>query len=515
MKRNILIFFIASAVLASCGKVYYVPVSHIFTQDGLVKQQYNALRHVYVMIKKPSTLTALDLKKTTTDISFGDRSSGFDIRLFAHLLDKGLSRIGCSVLAYRVTDKAFKSDRYAKRLSPTGNLMVVFKNLKIKHVAEKEVKQVTDKKGNTTTRTYYKTAYTGSVIVSCKLRPPKSINMLFNITHPVTVKKEFNRAPSVDDEITVIRSLVAQAAAILTAQLSPSLSVRRRPLYRSKDDNRSKEAYKLARKNKWDKAEEIWAGRLEAGVGDWRDSLNLGVSSERKRDYSKASAYYQKAREGSAGNKDTRGIKWDAINNDITQSLIRTLGPHTASEKWFGHRIAVLPFSDETVSIDGPVNIRKLVHDTLTKGGYAAIPLEEVDTVLRNNGFTQGGQLRATTPEKISAWLNADWLLYGHITEFNKINVGVYVKKSIEGVMYLWDRKKKKKFWTADKSINIHSIPSSIKNGGIIAHFLKNIGESLIESIKNKPLSSESVGFVVKSLEQFPLKPYAVSNKQK
>src|SRR5690349_16670914 len=63
-------------------------------------------------------------------------------------------------------------------------------------------------------------------------------------------------------------------------------------------------------------------------------------------------------------------------------------------------KVAVLPMANETNDLDGPIFIRNLIQNQLAMRGVQMIPPATVDAQLKAQGFTDGGQLHATTPQK-------------------------------------------------------------------------------------------------------------------
>jgi hypothetical protein len=167
--------------------------------------------------------------------------------------------------------------------------------------------------------------------------------------------------------------------------------------------------------------------------------------------------------------------------------------------------VAVLPFSDEVVSLDGPDLIRVSLFNKLKAGGYNVIPLADVTKTLDTHGFSEGGQLTAVRPEKIAEWLNADGLIFGHIEDFNEVNVGVYVKRSIKGKIWMWDRPTKAVIWETQKPIALHRF--AINKRDIVLNFLGTLGQSFVERLAKNPLGSEIENFVQQNIEELPLRP--------
>jgi hypothetical protein len=76
-------------------------------------------------------------------------------------------------------------------------------------------------------------------------------------------------------------------------------------------------------------------------------------------------------------------------------------------------RIAVLPTINQTTDVLGGIVFRNLFYLDLMED-YSAylIPLENVDTLLNEEGITQGGQLAAVENQELINILKADGLLY-------------------------------------------------------------------------------------------------------
>src|SRR5580704_4914006 len=87
--------------------------------------------------------------------------------------------------------------------------------------------------------------------------------------------------------------------------------------------------------------------------------------------------------------------------------------------------------SNDTNDLDGPVFVRQVLFNTLAQRGFTLVPLTEVDAKLKVQGFTDGGQLKATTPQKIAEWIGADGLFYSTLEDFNYIILGYYAQRTV------------------------------------------------------------------------------------
>jgi len=330
-------------------------------------------------------------------------------------------------------------------------------------------------------------------------------------TFPIQAEASFTpqkgRGPRKPFFNQLINSALLGAVGNLSGKICPYQPLKRtRPIFVSKGQKDSEDAYKAIRRQKWEKAERIWKNRTKKSQNNWKDHWNLAVAAEMRHDYPLAKKRYQKSKDANPSGEEAQSISFEGITNDLSQSLFNKSSPSTESKNWFGHRLGVLPFADEVINIDGPDFVRDLIHLYLTKGGYNTIPLDELTVTLRKNGFSEGGQFGATTPKKLAQWLKADWLLFGYLEEFGEVNLGIYREREVAGKIHLWNAKKKTTFWEEEnRVINRHF--SGLKGSSIGASFLAGLGKSWFERLRKKPLGPETEEFVRTSLKSLPLKP--------
>jgi hypothetical protein len=173
-----------------------------------------------------------------------------------------------------------------------------------------------------------------------------------------------------------------------------------------------------------------------------------------------------------------------------------------AGADWFAGSAAILPFTDETTSIDGPPMLRTLIYESLKNAGYRMQPLEETEKLLLAHGFTQGGQLGAADQAEICKWLGVEKLFLGDINEFGEVMAGVYNRRMIKGRVMLWDQRTGNFIWSIDSSVVKVSAPKSFLGG-----MFSQLAKGLVERLKNKPLAYEASLFAAKTVEALPNKP--------
>jgi len=96
-------------------------------------------------------------------------------------------------------------------------------------------------------------------------------------------------------------------------------------------------------------------------------------------------------------------------------------------------RIAVLPTINQTTDVLGSIVFRNLFYLELMKE-YSAylIPLEKVDTLLNEEGITQGGQLAAIENQELIQILKADGLLYITLLACDYQTLGISETRRVE-----------------------------------------------------------------------------------
>ncbi|MCK5106680.1 MAG: DUF799 family lipoprotein, partial [Elusimicrobiales bacterium] len=271
-----------------------------------------------------------------------------------------------------------------------------------------------------------------------------------------------------------------------------------RPVFFVKKDAESEKAYVFSQKRNWKKAEKIWLKRI-AERSDWRDLMNMGVSKELKKEYSKALEYYRLAREKSSGDKEAKNIRWAGIFRDIEFATSGPIELEANSFKWFDYKIAILPFASEVVSMDGPVMLRKMIYEGLRESGYDILSIKKTDALLRENGFSDGGQLRRVEEKKICEWLNVDAIVSVNVTDFNDVMAGIYNKRMVAGEVVFWSLPDRGNILLLSEEVLKIKMPKSFVKG-----FLGQVAKNWMEKIKNKPLAYESSIFSRQVIGKFP-----------
>jgi len=511
MKAFPLLILSVGLLLSSCvAHKPGVTIRHYFLDSPQKEAHMRALNSVYLVMEKPhSEVNADDLART---------------------LAGGIERIDGGVLAYRIVDNVKKKDPYVRWINPTAILTVEIGNASCSEGNRTEKETVYKLKGEKeeveTTITTIQCYVSGNLVLASYPDQQKLVEA--EISASVERRKESTKEPAKKKSKNFFAKLdrfleskesglkkyevemIGQAHNRLMGEISNRISpapmkYRNRPVYFKKEDKESKEAYKLLKQGKPREAEAVWKKRVEEGRGSWKDQWNLAVAAEALRDYDRALKLYQAVKIHAEGHDKAIPEIFDGMVSDLENSHYGRQKLPPSATPWFDPPLAVLPLSDEVVSIEGDGIIRKILHDKLKRGGYNTIPLEDIDEKLRLKGFSDAGQFPVTTKRKLASWVGAKRLVMGHITEYDEVNVGVYRSRSVAGNLFMWSKKTGKKMWEAENKVKNSKLAAS--GSKILANFFGGLGKGFVERIKNKPLAQEAELFVRQSLEGLPFKP--------
>ncbi|MBI4052338.1 MAG: tetratricopeptide repeat protein [Elusimicrobia bacterium] len=499
-------FLLLALIFCGCGGPFYVRLPGLVPANPTALERYRILRSTYLLIKAPS-VPREDFVGGMIQKALKQQPLEVRVQNLGTEIGKMWRGMGAEVLAYRVVRENEGPDPFLGELNPTGILTVELEYPRVRFVPRDKAITFTDSQGKKQSGTAK--VWDCGVRLGVQTRLSSSEGKeIFNFRFDVNVGEEKPRREGQGESwqedwySKVEPRLFSQVAQRLNQGLGWGVIERRRPILHDKENEDSKSAYRAVQKGQWEAAEGIWKTRLQSAKGDWRDQFNLAVAAERKKDYAVAREFYGKAQEAGKNANEFKTVSWTKIYEDLSQAVtVLREGPEKPSQ-WFERKMAVLPFSDETTSIEGPDFIRRLAHGTFKSGGYAVLPLEEVDSVLRAHGFSQGGQLRAAKPVDIAQWLDSQVLLFGHIEEFKEIPLGVYHKREVSGRFSLWDAKSQAEIWSSQESVLRESGSDKRVGERIVGQLAKGWWERMLKT----PLGAEATLFVRRNLEKLPMK---------
>ena len=168
----------------------------------------------------------------------------------------------------------------------------------------------------------------------------------------------------------------------------------------------------------------------------------------------------------------------------------------------FTGKVAVLPLSNESNDLDAPIFLRTLLQNGLAARGFQVLPLTQIDSQLKTEGFTDGGQLKATTPQKIGEWTGADTLLYTTIENFDYINVGFYSQRKVKIVASLFDARTGERLWETEREASTRAVATNKKDAEQL--FAVQLAVKAVEKAAHTPLKLESLSTVNQLLNTLP-----------
>ncbi|MDD2804874.1 MAG: hypothetical protein PHV33_04910 [Elusimicrobiales bacterium] len=487
-----LLLLLPLAALAGCAGYLSVKVKHRLPAAPAASRP--ALGALYLVIKPPppeegelSSLAGALLGKSGPDMNF---------QSLARRAAKMLRQPGSRLCAWRVEKGGGKPSDFADRLNPSGLLVLTLGAPSVSYKKEERSAVQYDRKRKKQTVKSKVWAYSATLPAEVHLLAWPGEAVLDSWAEVFTVSEDrFDKAKEESDWYTDNEEkLFAQVAGRIADRYAGRVIERFRPVFAVKKDEESEKAAELAGDGRWEEASAVWRARLPQG--GWRDQLGLAVAAEVGKDYAAAEEAYRRAQALAEGDKAAKPVRWGEIYRDLERARA-VQEARKCDQSWFEVKTALLPFSDETTSIDGPVLARQLLFAQLKEAGYSLLPLEETDERLRRRGFSDGGQLTAAKPGDLSAWLEAGRLVFGDITDYGEIMAGVYNRRMIKGGFRVWAPGEQE--LSFGESVVRVKAPKSLL-GGLAGQLAKG----LVERVRNKPLAYEAGIFSRQAAENLP-----------
>jgi len=138
-----------------------------------------------------------------------------------------------------------------------------------------------------------------------------------------------------------------------------------------------------------------------------------------------------------------------------------TVDPYMEEQK--PRTIAILPFVDQSKSQEGTEAVRRGFYNHFSSLPFRDMELVQIDHLLRKAGLHDPEQLSATSPEKLKHILNVDAVIYGTISNFDKIFAGIYSQVSVGAEIKMYEAATGQFLWSGQHVVRIHqgSLPTS------------------------------------------------------
>ena len=131
--------------------------------------------------------------------------------------------------------------------------------------------------------------------------------------------------------------------------------------------------------------------------------------------------------------------------------------------------VAVLPFYDRSRSKKGFETVRKGFYNHFSSLPYKDMELVRVNNLLSKADLTDPETIKNTKPEDLGKILGVDAVVYGEISNFDKLFAVIYSQVSVGAEIRMYDTKTGHFLWSGQHVVRIHEGGISTTPVGIIA----------------------------------------------
>lgn len=163
-----------------------------------------------------------------------------------------------------------------------------------------------------------------------------------------------------------------------------------------------------------------------------------------------------------------------ATQNTVITPQIRSLfeGTYKVDPYMEEHRpvtVAVLPFLDQSRKKEGAVEVRKGFYNHFSSLPFKNMQMQRVDNLLAKADLTDMEALAKKTPQELGNILNVDAVIYGEISNFDKLFAVMYSQVAVGAEIRMYDTKTGNFLWSGQHTVRIHEGGLSVTPVGIIA----------------------------------------------
>jgi parallel beta-helix repeat protein len=131
--------------------------------------------------------------------------------------------------------------------------------------------------------------------------------------------------------------------------------------------------------------------------------------------------------------------------------------------------VAVLPFLNKARSQKGSEAVRRGFYNHFSSLPFKDMELYRIDELLRKAGLEDPAVINQTPPQELGKILNVDAVIYGVISDFDKLFAVIYSNVSVGAEIRMMDTKTGKRLWRGQHVTRIHEGGISTSPIGIIA----------------------------------------------
>lgn len=172
--------------------------------------------------------------------------------------------------------------------------------------------------------------------------------------------------------------------------------------------------------------------------------------------------------------------------------------------------VAILPPEDETTDMAAADTFQRVMATVMVALGYLPVVSPSQEDSLRQMGISDGGQLKAFKPRDISKKLGSDGLLYGNVSEFKDLNVGLYRERRVDFSGYLADASGAKAWESEGRSV---SKKFTLSLDAVTQSFAEGLAQKMLQRILNIHLLEEASVAGVYMMQKIPEWPEIEKSK--
>lgn len=142
---------------------------------------------------------------------------------------------------------------------------------------------------------------------------------------------------------------------------------------------------------------------------------------------------------------------------------------YPAMEKAKPRTVAVLPFTDVSSSQQGTQAVRKGFYNHFSSLTFRDMELWRVDDLLKKAGMTDAAVINRTPAQDLGKILGTDAIVYGEISNFDKLFAVLYSQVSVGAKLRMYDARTGELLWTGEHVARIHEGGISTNPIGLVA----------------------------------------------
>ncbi|MFB3924814.1 MAG: GNA1162 family protein [Syntrophales bacterium] len=131
--------------------------------------------------------------------------------------------------------------------------------------------------------------------------------------------------------------------------------------------------------------------------------------------------------------------------------------------------VAVLPFVNSSQSKEGSDVVRRGFYNHFSSTTYKGIEWYRVDSMLKKAELTDPEVINKKSPQELGKLLEADAVVYGNITHFDRVFAGIYSQVSVGAEVKMYDSKTGHFLWSGRHVARYHEGGISTTPVGLIA----------------------------------------------